>query len=68
MAIALRNVIKISRSLAGLRRLKIPDCLTFCLQNEFIRKRRTQAYYFSTPGIHEQSWVSESPALFWLSP
>lgn len=53
MAIALRNLIKISKSLAGLSILKIPNCLGFCLQNEFVRKRRTQAYYFNMPGIHE---------------
>lgn len=68
MVIALRNVIKISKSLAGLSILQIPNCLAFCLQNEFIRKRRTQAYYFNMPGAREWSWVSETPALFWLSP
>lgn len=43
MAIAPRSLIKIRKikSLSGLSMLKILNCLAFCLQNEFIRKRRT---------------------------
>lgn len=43
---------------AGLRMPKIPNCLAFCLRDEFIRKKENPTYYFDTPGIHE-CWVSE---------
>lgn len=52
---------------AGLRMPKIPNCLAFCLRDEFIRKRRAQPT-ISTPLEFMSAGFQSFTVLFWLRP